>query len=175
MRKHLILLISIISIHNSFSQNVSLDEAISLRKKGLAEVEEYLTSKNWSLISAEDPKDDEMGIANFAFEKSSYNDRAQAFMTYYYSSHSGRTRLDLQVHKKDIYTGYINRLKALGCKLIKSKIEDNKIIKVYRGKTTTIEISVATQKDSFGSTETAYHFFITENEDSINDEYNFEE
>jgi hypothetical protein len=154
---------------------VSLDEAITLRKKSLAEVEEYLTSKNWSLVLAEDPTEDDMGMANFAFEKSAYDDKAQAFITFYYSARSGRTRLDVQVHKKEIYTSYINRIKVLGCKLIKSKIEDNKIIKVYRGKTTTIEISIATQKDSFDSTKTSYHFFITENEDSINDEYNIEE
>lgn len=174
MRKYIILLITIISIHNSFSQNVSIDEAISLRKKSLVEVEEYLTSKNWSLILAEDPTEEGMGLANFAFEKNSYDDKASGFITFYYSGRSERTRLNLQIHKKDIYTSYINRLKALGCKLIKSKIEDNKIIKVYRGKTTTIEISVSTQ-DSSGSTTTAYNFFLTENDDSINDEYNYGE
>ena len=175
MRKYLILFISIISINNSLGQNITLDEAISLRKKDLAVVEEYLTSKNWSLISAQEPTEDEMGMASFAFEKGLYDDKAQAFITFFYSGRTGRTRLDVQVHKKDIYTSYISRLKVLGCKLIKSKIEDNKIIKVYRGKTTTIEISVDTQKDSFGSTKTAYHFFITENDDSINNEYIFEE
>ena len=53
----------------------------------------------------------------------------------------------------------------MGCKLIKSKIEDGDIIKVYQGATTTFQIKVHVYKDELETSKTIYYFFITSNID----------
>lgn len=149
----------------SFSQNLSLDELISLRKKELVDVEEFLTNKNWSLLSAEEPNDNKMGIIVLAYNKSNYDDKAQSFIKYYYSNKSKNKRLNIQVNKKDIYNLYLTKLKSLGYKILNSKIENGEIIKIYEGKTIIIEITVATQKDGLENTKTYYNFFLVEKDD----------
>jgi hypothetical protein len=156
----------------SFSQNITLDELISLRKKDLATVEEKLTLKGWNYIRGEEPEIGNLGTATFAYNKSSYEDKAEAFINYLYSDVSDRKRIDIQIVKKEKYNLFLGRIKALGCKLIESNISDGNIKKIYQGATLTFIISISTQKDDFSSTLTFYHFFIMDNSDYRN---NFDE
>ena len=150
----------------SYSQNLTIDEVVALRKKNIANVEEFLTAKNWSYIGSNAPQSGNLGNARFAYGKSNYDDKAEAFIKYLYSENTGRKRISLQIHKKDKYNLYLARIKTLGCKLIKSKISDNGIEKIYQGATTTFIIDVKTQSEEFSSsTKTIYHFFIIENSD----------
>lgn len=149
----------------SFSQNLSFDQILSLRKKSLATVEEYLTSNNWNFYDATEPEYGTLGKAIFSYKMSTFDDKAESFLYYYYSSTTGTKRIDVQVVKKDIYNVYLSRIKALGCKLIKSEIKNGQIEKTYQGATTTITVSVATSKDDYYSTSTYYHFFIVDNDD----------
>ena len=66
--------LSILIYSLSFSQNLTLDELISLRKKDLATVEEKLTLKGWSYIRGEEPQIGNLGKATFAFNKSLLKD-----------------------------------------------------------------------------------------------------
>ena len=150
----------------SYSQNLTIDEVVALRKKNIANVEEFLTAKNWSYIGSNAPQSGNLGNARFAYGKSNYDDKAEAFIKYLYSETTGRKRISLQIHKKDKYNLYLARIKTLGCKLIKSKISDNGIEKIYQGATTTFIIDVKTQSEEYSSaTKTIYHFFIIENSD----------
>ena len=150
----------------SYSQNLTLDEVVSLRKKNIASVEEFLTAKNWSYIGSNAAQFGNLGNASFAYSKSNYDDKAEAFIDYYFSENTGRRRISLQVHKKDKYNLYLARIKYFGCKLIKSKISDNEKKKIYQGATTTFIIYVKTQSEWYSSaTKTIYHFLIIENSD----------
>ena len=164
------LLILIYSL--SFSQNLTLDELIGLRKKDLATVEEKLTLKGWSYIRGEEPQIGNLGKATFAYNKSTYEDKAESFINYLYSDVTDRKRIDIQIVKKEKYNLFLGRIKALGCKLIDSNISDGDIKKVYQGATLTFIISISTQKDDFSSTATLYHFFVIDNSDYRN---NFDE
>jgi hypothetical protein len=174
MKIKVLLLLLLFSL-TSYSQNLTLDEVVGLRKKNIANVEEFLTAKNWSYIGSNEPESDKLGNARFAYGKSSYDDKAEAFIKYLYSENTGRKRISFQVHKKDKYNLYLTRIKSLGCKLIKSKISDGGIEKVYQGATTTFIIDVNTQSEKYSSaTTTVYHFFIIENSDyEVN--YKYEE
>ena len=149
----------------SFSQNLTLDELIGLRKRDLATVEEKLTLKGWSFIRGEEPENGNLGKATFAYNKSSYEDKAESFINYLYSDISDRKRIDIQIVKKEKYNLFLARIKALGCKLIDSNISDGNIKKIYQGATLTFIISIATQKEDYSSTSTLYHFFVVENSD----------
>ena len=165
MKIKIFILLSLFSL-TSYSQNLTLDEVVALRKKDIANVEEFLTAKNWSYIGSNAPQSDNLGNARFAYGKSNYDDKAEAFIKYLYSENTGRKRISLQIHKKDKYNLYLARIKTLGCKLIKSKISDNGIEKIYQGATTTFIIDVKTQSEEYSSaTKTIYHFFIIENSD----------
>lgn len=167
MKTLLINFILFLSLSNSFSQNLSIDELISLRKKQIANVEEFLNTKNWNFLSATEPLETTLGDVVFVYKKNEHDDSAEAFLKYFYNDDFSTIRVNMQLAKKETYNFYLARLKSLGCKLIKSSIRDNEIIKVYKGATTTILVTISTQKDDFESTKTFYNFFVVENLDYI--------
>jgi len=163
--KKIIILVLISFSGLSQAQNLSFDQVINLRKQNLATVEEYLTSKNWSFLDGTEPTYERLGNATFTYKRSMYDDKAECFFKYMYSQNSDRKRISVQLVKKDIYNTYLARIKSLGCKLIKSEIVDGSLEKTYQGATTTIRISISTNKEDFYSSKTIYYFFILDNED----------
>jgi hypothetical protein len=149
----------------SYSQNLSFDQLLSLRKNNLAQVEEYLSSRGWSFLEGTASTDSTLASANFTYKRSTYEDKAESFLLFVTSSDNTSNRIRIQVVKKDIYELYLARIKALGCKLIKSEIVDGTILKVYQGATTTIKINILTDKEEDYSTKTIYNFFLAGNFD----------
>ena len=166
MKKIYIIFISFIS-SICFSQNVTLDELMKLRKKDLATIEEQLTLKGWSYMSGEEAGLEALGKATFAYNKGSYDDKAESFIHYYYSADLTVNRISIQIVRKDKYNTFLARIKALGCKLIDSNITSGSIKKVYQGATLTFMISVSTSTDDFDATSTIYHLSILENHDYV--------
>lgn len=165
----LILLIGI----TASSQNLTLSQALSVRKKNIAEAEEYLTQKNWSMIGAEAPTPSTYGILSFAFNKSDYDDKAESFISLYYvDENPDENRISIQVHKKEKYNEYINQIKEWGGKIYDSYIEGKVFYKIYQGSTITYIIDSSTQKDNFSSSSTIYGFFIMTNESFNYSKYN---
>jgi hypothetical protein len=164
MKKILIIILTF-TTSTLFSQNISLEEVITLRTKNLAVVEEYLTAKGWDLINTEVEGESSLGSMDFAYNKSNYNDKAEAFVTYLYSEKIGRKRISIQMSKKEKYTLFLNQVKSKGVSLIKSKIEDDLIKKVYQNKSLTFIVTTSTQVDDFSSTKTTYSFLVITNSD----------
>ncbi len=169
MKKSILLIVTILSLSNLYSQNLTIDELVSLRKKSFGNVEEILSKKNWTFLNGSEANSETMGSANFAFNKQDFSDDAESFFEFVYNNTENEEicnhRILFQFFNKVKYTNYINRLKALGCKLIKTKIEDGNIIKIYQGSTTTFQISIIADKNELGITKTRYHFFIIGNVD----------
>lgn len=160
MRKLLTILICLSLSVFTKGQNLTLDQVISLRTKSLAGVEEFLTAKNWEMTEANEPEEGTMGSATFAYQKSYYDDKAVSFISYFYSKYSSNSnRVNIQINKTQTYNTFLTRLKALGYKLSSSKVDDGKIVKIYKSKTLTIEVTSATQREDF-TTKTTYSFFI---------------
>ncbi len=151
------------------SQNLTIDELALLRKKSFGNLEETLSSKNWVYIEGQEAEEGSMESATFAFNKKEYDDSAQAFLKFIYDNSENEElcshRIVLHFFTKEKYNSYINRLKAIGCELIKSQIEDGVINKIYQGKTTTFKLSIVAEKDDFGTTKTRYQLFVISNAD----------
>lgn len=165
MKKIYILLLTIIS-YSSFSQNVTLDELLSLRKGDLATVEEKLTNKGWEYSNGVESENDSLSHATFKYHKSLYGNGAVSFITYIYSD--DWKRINIQILKKDIYNSYVARIKSLGCKLIKSKISEGNIEKVYKGSTMIFKIIISNVVENNSSTTAVYQIFIYEYADYKN-------
>ncbi|MEZ0180834.1 hypothetical protein AB9T89_01205 [Flavobacterium oncorhynchi] len=152
-----------------YSQNITVDELATLRKKSFTEVEEYLSNKNWSFLNGEDLSSDKMGSATFSLNKKDFDDNAESFFEFLYDNseneESCNHKFFLQFFDKSKYNTFINRFKTLGCKLIKSKIENGNIVKIYQGSTTTFQISTIADKDIFGVTNTRYSLLVLGNID----------
>lgn len=150
----------------SNSQNLTVEEILSLRKKDIANVEEHLTAKGWMFLSSEEGKDGDLNYADFAYNKSTYNDNADSFLSYFYSETSAITRIKLQIHSPAKYNAYLARIKSFGCKLIDSNVSESLIEKVYQGATTTFRITIETKKSEYESSSyTSYRILIMANSD----------
>lgn len=147
------------------SQNLTLAQILEIKKRDLGNAEEYLTAKGWEFREAEEPTNDKLGNATFTYNKSDMSDLAESFLIYYYSSYSDKTRISIQVNKKLKYNEYINSIKGYGCKLINSEIKDGRIVKVYRGATTTFRVSSSTSSNFYNEETAVWFIFIASNED----------
>ena len=147
------------------SQNITLAQILEIKKKDLGNAEEYLTAKGWEFNEAEEPTIDKLGNATFTYNKSDMYDLAESFLVYYYSNYSDKTRIWIQVNKKVKYTEYINSIKGYGCQLINSKVENGKIVKIYRGATTTFEVTSSTSSNVYNEESAVWFIFIVSNED----------
>jgi hypothetical protein len=147
------------------AQNLSISQFINLRTKGFAEIEEVLTEKNWTYVKGSEATNSVYGSALFALNKNLMSDKAESFAQYIYSNDKSVIRFRIQISNNELYSDYIKQIKNLGCKLIKTNIEEHRIIKHYQGKTTTIIIKNQSEKSDLGFTETKYIFLILSNED----------
>ncbi len=147
------------------SQNISLDQAQSLRTKSLSDVELFLTSNGWSMTNAEEATTDKLGVATFGYNVDQFDgDKATGWITYYESSFDNSlNRLSIQVHKPSLYSKFLSRLTANGYILKDSKIENGGIKKVYKNKTTTCVVTTATSQGVYTKS-TTYKFFFIDNE-----------
>lgn len=164
MKKHFTLFLLFTSFF-CFSQNLSLSELLSIRKKDIAEVDEYLTAKKWKFINAEEPTDERLGSLTYAYKKNYYDNTAESFLNYFYSDYSGISRVSVQIHNNSILNTYINQIKAWGGKLHNSYVDNGDIIKIYRGSTMTYKIFTSTQNNTFGGTQSIYTLIIYTNDD----------
>lgn len=163
--KHLLLALALLISNSVLSQNLTLAQILEIKKKDLGNAEEYLTSKGWEFLEAEEPTYDKLGNATFTYNKSDMSSRAESFLTFFYSNYSDKTRISIQVNKKIKYTEYINSIKGYGCKLINSKVEEGKIVKIYRGATTTFEVTSSTSSNFYNEETAVWFIFIVSNED----------
>jgi hypothetical protein len=165
MKKLLTIIVCILVYNNAVSQNLTLAQILEIKKKDLGAAEEYLTAKGWEFKEAEEPSIDKLGNATFTYNKSDISDGAESFLTFYYSDNSDVTRIWIQVNRKIKYNEYINSIKSYGCKLINSKIEDGKIIKVYRGATTTFRVTSSTGSNYYNEEKAIWIIFLVSNDD----------
>ena len=160
--KHFII-IFLIYFGSVNAQNITLDNLINLRSKNLAEVEEYLSMKNWSFLKTTN----ETTLKNviFTYNKNDYSDYAQSFITYMYSDYDDPSRIYMQLSNKDIYNEYISRLKSFNCKLVESSAVEGNVVKVYQGKTTTFVVTIMMSDDDNQTKNNLYTFHIMGNSD----------
>jgi hypothetical protein len=165
MKQFLLVFAFLLTSNSILSQNLSLAQILEIKKKDLGNAEEYLTAKGWEFKNAEEETSDKLGKATFTYNKSDMSDMAESFLTFFYSNYSNKTRINIQINKKIKYNEYINSIKGYGCKLIKSKIVDGSIVKIYRGATTTFEVISSTTSNFYNEEKAIWQIFIASNDD----------
>lgn len=162
MIKYLLTLVAIIYGNLIYAQNLTLDEVISLNQKSLAEAEEYLTAKNWEIMSIEQEPDSKMDIVTFAYKKSKYSDKAESFIScLYHSSVKIALTVNIQINSVAKYNTYLSALKAKGVKLIDTEVKNGSIKKTYQSKSQTFIVLTSTSKDDLGINTTTYGIIIS--------------
>jgi len=150
---------------NVFSQNLTLDEFLSLRSKKFDYIENYLTKKGWEFLNIENKHvDDELYIkqVNFAFKKSIYSDKAESFFSYSIMP-LGTNMISMQVNTKEKYLNFMTRIQALGYKVEESTTDNGVYFRTYKRPSsakTTITVEIRSEKGQydFSPTSTSYEF-----------------
>lgn len=172
MKRILTLLFTISFSNIAFSQNITLSQVLSVRKLNIGEAEEYLTQRKWKFFGAQKPKDGYLGVLNFAYNVGTFDDKAESFINLYYSEYSSLdNRISIQLVKETKYNEYLNQIKSLGAKIIKSYVEDGDLYKIYQGSTLTYIVSTFTQEASLYSKKTGYSLLVMTNNDYKNSSY----
>lgn len=166
MKTTLILFSFILLNFTANSQNITFDQAQSIRKQSLANVETFLSAKGWSMTEAEEATTENMGNATFGFNVDQFdNKKASGWINFYISSiKNSYNRLSIQVHKSSLYSTFLSRLAPNGYKLRSSKIQDGGIKKVYANSTTTCVVRTSTAEGTY-TKQTTYSFLFLDNLD----------
>jgi tetratricopeptide (TPR) repeat protein len=140
---------------------LTLDQAIAYRTKTVSEFEELMVSRKWELLRVEKPGATTLGTIGFAYNKSSFDDKAEGFATLLYNDYNKNyNRLSIQVVSPKVYSSSLARIKSLGGKLLSSDVEDGEITKVYQIKNTVIKVITGTKSEDFEATQTKYIFIL---------------
>lgn len=131
----------------SYSQNLTFDQFQSLRTKSLNDVEEFLTSRKWELISATASSDDSLGKVVFAYERSINNpNAAKNWIKLFLSNKSSlNNQIQIQLNSNKSYQLFLNRMKQLGFVFYKVKVGEIGIDKIYKSKTNVCLINSSCQ------------------------------
>jgi hypothetical protein len=166
MKNLLVFIILALVTTSSFSQNLSLDQIVEIRKKNLVQAEEFLTQKGWDF---EDGVDSELfTIVYFNYKSKNKSGQIVANLDFISQGKTQKVRVSVTFLSRDKYSEYINRINEFGCKLLESKIRDSKLIKTYQGSTTTFILESSTaQNDTFTSTYPIFKILVLSNEDFV--------
>ena len=163
MKKNLLFVLFFLCVGLS-AQNLSLNELIALRKMDLDDAESYLVNKGWTFIKGSEPTDETLGKAIFAYGASSTYDYAESFVSIYYRTF-GENRINIQFTEQNKYNEFLAGVRKFAPTPINTKVEDNKLVKVYSGATTTFESSSGVGSNRYGDQMPRWHLFIVENQD----------
>lgn len=148
MKKNLITCFLCLSSIITNSQNLTLNKILELKNKDLGYVEEYLNENNWNLLNADKNETTGTEIITFEYNKDNYIVEQSSIIGFIYGTETGDNVVILDIRNKAKYFEYLNTVKKYGCKLISSEVEDDKIVKVYKGATTTFEFHSGRYPDS---------------------------
>ena len=149
---------------NVFSQNITLDEVISLRSKSLSYVEEYLTLRKWQIYEVTRNQEKNMAAVIFSYNKSNLEDKAESFFYFYYDEDSKiPNEISLQINLVTKYNLFLSRLKSLGYKLQNSEVLENGLVKNFKLNKNFIKVisSVSKTKDILSVRNTNYFFYFS--------------
>ncbi|MES2574768.1 MAG: hypothetical protein V4572_07485 [Bacteroidota bacterium] len=129
-----------------YSQNISLDEIISIKNKNLLDVKNLLIPKGWFIFSELEPTKSESGVFVFAVKSKSKNKHQdfstyESFIKYHFTLDSKVDKINYNTRSEKAYKTILKRLGELNYKKIsnENEIESNKMI--FSNEKNLIEIS----------------------------------
>jgi hypothetical protein len=168
MLKFIFLIFSIGFYYDGMSQNISLDQFISLRNRTLDYVDNFLTSRNWELNSSKESTDTSTSSVNYIYvNKPGQKENYSAITFYHFNTLPLFNRIFIQFDNVNFYNSYVKRLVQLGFIKEKISVGDNEIKMIYRKNTTTIEVASITNGE-YPNKFNLYSFFICHTRDYNN-------
>ncbi|MGV0948210.1 hypothetical protein ACTS9U_07025 [Empedobacter falsenii] len=161
--KKIFLLFTILLSFSTFAQNLTLSDVLAIKKMDLGDADEFLSKKGWEYLSVDEYEN--YNTVGYTYNKSYFEDKAESFFYYSYSTIFDRKMIGIQIHKKEKLNSYINQIKAWGGKLINSYVEDGVVIKIYQGSTMTYIIKTSSQTNDYDARQPIYYITIMSNEE----------
>ena len=125
---------------------ITYDNLEMLRNMGMGEIEEYLVSRNWNVKQIEEKTDFTGSSISFTLDNKKSIDYLTVTETEYYNEEgkrlNGYNRINLGTSDKILYLSILNRIKNLKFILTKTKIEKDKLKKLYKHNNIAISISI---------------------------------
>lgn len=149
------------------TQNLSLDDLITLQKSGLAEMTDFLANKGWEFHSSTLPANDKYGEISFAHSRQEVEDKASAWLNILYAD-SVATRVMYQSGSREVYQSFKNKIAAYGMEQSGQTLSEGSISTSYTGKNYGVIISHTTTGD-YNSP--VYVFSLYEKNDYLIDRY----
>lgn len=144
------------------AQGFSFDQLISLQKKDVIELNDYLLSKGWSFSNSTDETADQYGVSTWAYEKNQFSDgKAQAWLSLWFANNN-KNRLVYTISSKANYQIIKKSIISYGMKKINSEIGNNIITTDYQGKHYTVRIQSISDESEFITT---YKFILYSSSD----------
>ena len=160
MMKNILIIAFLSSFSWGFTQNLSLNELISLRTIGLDDVEIMLNEKGWEYTKDRIQKEDAMTTLEFTYNTTSTNFEKPAYIHRYFSPSD---EIGLHFFSQNKYLEYVKAIKDSKAKLIWSKNIKGFFYKVYQNPETTFILTTYTAKNLKGESKPAYKFTILSN------------
>ena len=122
------LLLFLLGINSGlYSQNLSLSNLVTMcSMDNWGRVNSYLQNKDWTFYDSEKGEKLSFSIITWSFEKSSYNDKAQAWI-YLYTFNKKPAQIKYSVFNKSSYNLVVSGLSRLGFKQSDSQIGDDAV------------------------------------------------
>lgn len=130
-----------------YSQNISLDEIISIKNKNLQDVKNLLIPKGWYIFSELEPTKSESGKFVFAV-KSEWKNKHQDFSTYesfieyHFTLDSKVDKINYNTGSKKAYKAILKRLEVLNYKKISNKNEIKSNIMIFSNEKNLVKIEI---------------------------------
>lgn len=154
MKKLLNLFIFLTIINPIYSQNLSLDDLITLQKFNLEKANDFLLKKNWTFVGADD--NENSPTITWAYNLNEGN--ANAWLEQYQFGENEYI-INYQISSKIVYERIKDRVNAFGMRLIKSQALNNVLSQIFQGKNYTISIDISTKNTELPN----YHFCLMKN------------
>ena len=129
------------------SQSLGLNDLQNICNKKSSElVNQYLMNKGWEYFDSNKGNTEKYNTVTWAFEKSSYNDKAQGWF-HLYTYEGSPNKINYSVFNKTSYGKIKKSLLSYGYKLKNDLIEDDKIKSIYENSKYRLEITTSKRKD----------------------------
>jgi hypothetical protein len=149
---------------NSFSQNMTFVDILSLKDKNKSEVIKFLNEYNWEIMHKHYSKEEKFGDIRFAFDNKSIDRQIPQYITFYHQNEKKENnRIQLQVLNKEKFDKYLTEFKSLDFEYITTIMDANQTKEIYKNNTTTIEVIIMPVNNYFGKQQTFYTFYIFDN------------
>ncbi len=154
--------VSFVIVFNCFGQKLTLADLVNIcNNNNWENINQTLLAKGWIYEDSKNDATYDLSAIVWSFKKNYYNDKAQAWF-YVYVHKDVPQKIIYNIFNKESYTIVQNSINSSGFKLIKSKIEDNKIISKYANSKYFLEITTQKREESQSYTSiTEYDIILT--------------